>query len=211
MNYDFKANWESKIMPLLNIDDDLQKAIKKGIQSYLRNERARCNLDGIDKNLVMRYNKNIPPCKYGKYDDTEEMEYIKQLKNSLVLPSHHKAYLNDWRSRNYKTYCLYGSCFWWNKTFGLTLAQLVMPNENWIIIENDLHLTIANENRTCIFDILLYDEDDKLSFGGKKALDFATFKGSKKDWYMRTNNWNEKQYNEFVNHCKENDDKKLFT
>ena len=66
------------------------------------------------------------------------------------------------------SYCLIGGCHWWNPTFCLTLANIVMPNEKWIVINSDYHTTVVNSDCTKIFDILYFDENDK-SFGGDLA------------------------------------------
>ena len=45
-----------------------------------------------------------------------------------------KPYLTEKLKDDYKTYCLYGSCFFYNLTFGYTLAKLVYPNYKWEIV-----------------------------------------------------------------------------
>jgi len=84
-----------------------------------------------------------------------------------------KPYIETFKKNNWRTYALYGGCHWWNTTFGLTLAKLVMPNENWEIIKGLNHTTIANADKTKIFDILYYDTTSE-DFGGKNALYLAT-------------------------------------
>jgi len=242
MNYDFKANWKTEIMPLLD-NEELQKAIKKGIQTYLQNEREICKINGNDIKNIRKYNKKTPPCWYGKYEGIDEMDFEEELEMELLekgilkedklkpkkenykdedeyedmLNEYYdnfdymskyekykrriiKPFVEEWRKTNYITYCLYGGCFWWNKTFTLTLAKLLMPNEKWRIVSNDIHLTITNEERSKVFDILLYDEHDKITFGGKTALENATYQGTRKEWYMKNHDWNEEEYNKYHNY-----------
>ena len=236
MNYDFATNWETTIMPLLN-NEELQTAIKKGIQSYLRMERKICKKNGGDTSKIDKYCKNKLPVFYskdiGQYEMRED-DYIFDLEYDLIekgvlkedkfAPNRNdyiddcehenaleiyyttndwvkyekykqkilKPYREEWRKTNFQSYCLFGGCYWWNKTFGLTLAKLVMPNEKWCCIESDIHLTITNENKSKVFDILYYKYHD--TFGGNEALADATYKGTRKEWYMKKFNLNEEEF-----------------
>lgn len=79
-------------------------------------------------------------------------------------------YLKLWRDKQYKSYCLFGGCFWWNATFGLELARAVMPHVKWILRESEIHSTVTTKENNLVFDILYYEENDTDTFGGKKAL-----------------------------------------
>ena len=81
-----------------------------------------------------------------------------------------KPFIKKARENSYRTYCLFGGCFWWNSSFGLQLARLVMPNEIWRIRRSNIHLSVVNEDNTKCFDILYYDNEAP-DFGFKKVLD----------------------------------------
>ena len=107
------------------------------------------------------------------YEDLEEEAYDEyfqlhiDFKDELLEP-----YLNDKLKDDYKTYCLYGGCFWYNLTFGYTLAKLVYPNYKWEIAASSKHLTVVCHKHNLIFDILYYDID-KHNFGAIDALNDA--------------------------------------
>lgn len=46
-------------------------------------------------------------------------------------------------------------CHWWNPTFSWQLAQLVFPQDQWIIISNEHHTSVINQNKQ--YFELLYD------------------------------------------------------
>lgn len=213
MNYDFKSNFESNILPLLQTDA-IKRSMAKGIKAYLKNERisnegnthykpptfeknklpfdylGRENMpleeylndleDRLKREGRLRYESREP--KHADYSDKElynkayedwynvvrELNYEYEYYKQRVL----KPFEDEWKRKNYRSYALYGGCFWYNKTFGLELAKAVMPLENWGLIKSDLHLTIANEDNSKVFDILYYDEHDE-TFGGKNALEDA--------------------------------------
>ena len=101
--------------------------------------------------------------------DSEEESYEKYEKyRTEYLDPLLEPYVNQYKKTHMDSYCLWGGCHWWNPTFGLTLARIIMPNEKWIVRSSDYHTTIVNEDETKIFDILYYDKDDK-SFGGDNA------------------------------------------
>lgn len=93
-----------------------------------------------------------------KYEDYRE-QYLQPIL---------KPYIENYKKNHMDSYRLWGGCHWWNPTFGLTLAQLVLPNEKWIVRESEYHTTVVNEDETKVFDILYYDEDDE-TLGGKDA------------------------------------------
>ena len=139
-------------------------------------------IKGILKLDINEPNENdFTSCKYydiamEEYFENGNYDKYHEYCQKIIEP-----YYNYKMKHNYQSYCLYSGCHWWNNTFGLTIAKLIMPNENWKIVKNDLHTTVVNKEDTKVFDILLYD--DKLAdFGGDKAYRFATFNGSVEEW-----------------------------
>ena len=99
------------------------------------------------------------------YVGTDKYEIYQKYKQNIIEP-----YLNAEYDRDYRYYCLFGGCHWYNKSFGLTLAKLVMPMVEWRIIEGMYHTTVASLDEKLVFDILYYDYKDKLTFGGQNAI-----------------------------------------
>jgi hypothetical protein len=191
MNYDFKSNWEKKIMPLLNTKR-IKNAVRKGIKSYL-DEAV------LKKNWEIKYDENKLPYEYYYHGDSlfeEEMEEIEEklIKIGILNPPKEEnyekdedynealqdyfdempdivdPYLQEVIKKSYKSYCLYGACFWYNTTFGLRLARMLMPRIKWVVKSSNIHATVISKDEKLVFDILYYDEDDE-TFGGKKALE----------------------------------------
>ena len=98
------------------------------------------------------------------YQSGETGEQYYNYKEEIIEP-----YFRANAEKSYKSYCVYGACFWYNTTFCLELARMVIPNEVWKIKKSNIHATIINEKENCVFDILYYDEDDE-TFGGRHAL-----------------------------------------
>lgn len=46
----------------------------------------------------------------------------------------------------------------WNQTFSLALANIMYPNEKWLVVGEKSNKTVVNERRTLKFDILLAAE-----------------------------------------------------
>ena len=99
--------------------------------------------------------------------DDDYLQLYYEFKDELIEP-----YLDDKLKDDYKTYCLYGGCFWYNLTFGYTLAKLVYPEYKWEIAASSKHLTVISHENKLIFDILYYDID-KHNFGAVDALNDA--------------------------------------
>ena len=53
---------------------------------------------------------------------------------------------------DYKTYALYGGCFWYNITFGYTLAKRVYPDYKFEIAYSSKHLTVVCHEHKLVFD-----------------------------------------------------------
>ena len=72
-----------------------------------------------------------------------------EFKDKLIQP-----YLDDELKDDYKTYCFYGGCFWYNLTFCYTLAKLVYPNYKFEIACSSKHLTVVCHEHKLVFNIL---------------------------------------------------------
>jgi hypothetical protein len=195
MNYDFKANWNDIIIPLLGLPS-MKKSIKKGIISYIND--GNCGED-------IEYDSNNCPASYGRgdgwaqYMNEYEEKLVEKLLKTGILKKDENEPLNEEdldeyfngsdnfiKYTNYKNqiikpfiqyhentclraYQMIGACHWWNPTFSLTLAKLVYPNEKWEIKKGFYHTTVVNSNQTLVFDILYFDENDEMK-GGTLAL-----------------------------------------
>jgi hypothetical protein len=203
MNYDFKANWDDIILPLLGLPV-VKKSIKKGITNFIND--GNCGED-------IEYNSKICPASYGRDDDDwdtyineyEEKLVEKLLKTGILKKDDNQPlneddldeYFNESdnfiKYTNYKnqiiepfiqyhentclrSYQMKGACHWWNPTFSLTLAKLVYPNEKWRVKKGFHHTTVVNSNETLVFDILYFDENEEMK-GGALAL----YESSKKE------------------------------
>ena len=184
MNYDFKTNWDDVILPLLS-HPLIKKSIKKGITNFIKEgrsyeEKYDCNKcpaeyssnDGwstyiieFEDNLANKLMKTgfIKEDPIFEDDDFESQEYD-EYKYKILEPfiKHHKK-------TSLRAYQMFGACHWWNPTFCLTLAKIIYPNEKWNILKGDYHTTVINNDKTLIFDILYFDENDDTN-GGENAI-----------------------------------------
>ena len=184
MNYDFKTNWDDVILPLLS-HPLIKKSIKKGITNFIKDgqsfeEKYDCNKcpaeyssnDGwstyiveFEDNLANKLIKTgfIKEDPIFEDDDCESQEYD-EYKDKILEPfiKHHKK-------TSLRAYQMFGACHWWNPTFCLTLAKIIYPNEKWNILKGDYHTTVINNDKTLIFDILYFDENDDTN-GGENAI-----------------------------------------
>jgi len=112
-------------------------------------------MNGVD-NLI---NNLVDQGTIKYYSGGDMAEYRKYLEPLL------KPYLANYEKTHMDAYRPFGNCHWLNPTFGLTLANIVMPNETWSVRSSSYHTTIVNDNNTKIFDILYFDENDK-TLGG---------------------------------------------
>ena len=202
-NYNFKENWYEVIVPLLNTPK-VKTAIKKGILGYMNNERCECTpkiksfkweknsspsdyssrssdremdwenelIDTLERHNMI---KHFP---WDNYDEEKQKntnpeleyeEYREEYLNPILEP-----FINNYKKTHMDSYCLWGGCHWWNPTFCLTLAKIIMPNEEWRTKSSEYHTTIVNSDNTKIFDILYFDETDTKSFGGNNAYESAS-------------------------------------
>jgi hypothetical protein len=196
MNYNFKKDWH-KIKPFLQTKK-MKNVIKKGIKWWLKNceERYRRDYDetlypydyGLgDGYYYFEYEYNeLPYILIEKgilkeepliedYETDEEYDnackefekehgYYEDYRSKICEP-----YVKEYRENSYQTYCIYRGCFWWNTTFGIELAKLVMPNVDWVIKQSDIHASVVSRDNSLVFDILYFDSRDK-TLGGKKAI-----------------------------------------
>lgn len=198
MNYDFLGNWADKILPVLKTKP-IRSAIKRGITKYLRDCNSTKRYDPTK--LPCHYSRGDHICDlYARYEEEIERELIEKgiLKADINKPSkgsddsvYEEYYESDLASqymeyknkitepyieacveKQYEAYQCFCACHWYNPTFGLTLAKMILPNEKWIVLEGDKHTTVTNKKRTLVFDILYY-KSNEADFGGGKALQDA--------------------------------------
>lgn len=191
MNYDFKANWNDIILPLLMLPS-VKRSIKKGINSFLEEhsmndkyDPKKCPADyetsdawymykndfaeKLEKQLISTgYLKESPivVCDDNDEETPEYSDYI-DYKDKLLEPfiKHHER-------TSLRAYQFIHGCHWWNPTFSLTLAKIVYPNEKWKVKSGTYHTTVVNSSETLVFDIVYFDENDETK-GGKFAISQA--------------------------------------
>ena len=97
-------------------------------------------------------------------EENEKREQYYKYKTEIIDP-----YMRAYKEKDYRAYCCYGACFWWNTTFCLELAQMVMPSVVWKIKRSHIHATITSEDEKLVFDILYYKQGTA-DFGGREAI-----------------------------------------
>lgn len=214
MNYDFKANWETVIMPLLRTQR-MRRAMKQGITDFIE-EANPCRHISNQLKYQLKYHTKWFPHDYSNFDDGQEYldyefielpkhliergvlledenaprreDYDNDDKYEYAYSYYHevynskcekyrkysmnvcKPYVYIWFEKRYQSYCLYGGCHWWNPTFGLELAKMVMPCVKWIVKKGAVHTTVTTKEEDLVFDILMYEEKDEETLGGSFAL-----------------------------------------
>lgn len=148
-------------------DDDIEELIvpmllEQGILKKDENEPKRIDFENEED--------YIEECDYYWNDWGIECQQYQKYKDEIV-----DSYMNLERNKNYIYYCCYGACHWYNPTFCLELAKLVMPEIDWQTLRGSKHTTITNKDETLVFDILYFDNNDTETFGGKKALAEANY------------------------------------
>lgn len=206
-NYDFGANWKSKIVPHLD-DPRIQKSLQIGIDHYL---------SGFPSNE--KYKENTCPANYSSNDcyamlmDKKGEIYLDSLAKEGKLPKEYinlktkldnedddldllfemeeeiKSPLYEWQNIKYdlESYYLSGSCYSYAPTFELTLARIVEPEEKWLVRTSDKHSTVINDKNTKVFDLLYwacYGDINEYMFGNKVETPDDTLGG--KDAYLDT-------------------------
>lgn len=202
MNYNFKDNWSDVILPLLSLPK-VKKSIKKGIITYIndgncfkdtiynpdkcpafyqRGDAWAVYIDEYEDKLTEKFletgmlkkDENEPSTNdNGEMDNyfyTPNYDKYLNYKNEIIKP-----FIKHHEKTSLRAYQMFGACHWWNPTFGLTLAKIIYPNEKWVVKRGEYHTTIVNKNETLVFDILYFDENDKMK-GGKLAISDAVKK-----------------------------------
>ena len=199
MNYDFKANWDDIILPLLGLPA-MKKSIKKGLIKFINDGNCAEDTEYDSKNCPADYGRGDGWAQY--IHEYEEQLVEKLLKTGILKKDENEPLHEDdldedalddyYQTDNFTKYINYknqiiepfikyhentclrayqmiGACHWWNPTFSLTLAKLVYPNEKWKVKKGFHHTTVVNSNETLVFDILYFDENEEMK-GGTLAL-----------------------------------------
>lgn len=194
MNYDFKANWNDVVLPLL-YHPHVKKSVKKGITNFIKDGQSYADTynskkcpasyssnDGwmiyIDKFKEQLTNKFLetgflkkpPPFGTSEDEDGATSEYLEyeKYKEDILEP-----FIKHHEKTSLRAYQIFGACHWWNPTFSLALAKLIYPNETWKPLYGNYHTTIINQEKSLVFDILYFDENDDTK-GGKNAINEAS-------------------------------------
>jgi hypothetical protein len=112
-------------------------------------------------------------------DDNDTLEVFLELEAQLTEP------IRQWSNikHNLESYYIVQACHWFAPIVMLTLAQLVEPNERWLVRYGTHHTTVINRSVTRIFDLICWGNDgrienylfgddikeDDMTFGGKRA------------------------------------------
>ena len=202
MNYDFKANWNDIILPLLSLPN-VKKSIKKGIISYIVDGNCYkdiiydCNkcpasygrgdawivyMDEFEESLTkkliasgfLKNNENISLDDAGEFDEDFDEDFDEEYINykNELI----KPFIKHHEKTSLRAYQMFGACHWWNPTFCLTLAKIIYPNEKWQVKKGFYHTTIVNSDESLVFDILYFDENDT-----NKGGSLAIYESSKKE------------------------------
>lgn len=180
INYDFGKNRREQVVPHLN-NEDLLEAIQAGVDMYSGYYRESTSpasyvetdwYSNIERNRTndlidhLRETKELPD-EYIKLeqlldDDEENNVSVDQrfdMENKLIeMRNALYRQFYAWEETKYslEEYVLFHACHEWNPTFGLTLAGLVDPKENWVVRCGPKHTTIINETGNKCFDILYW-------------------------------------------------------
>lgn len=194
--YDYKLTDEEK-----RLENSNKKEYKKIIQEK-KNENSFNYKEFIKYDYPLKYAQGDTICDINeeieqriivlltehnilKKDTNEPTDCIDEIMEEYLCSDHYaeyqkykynviEPYVNAEYDKDYRYYCLWGGCHWYNPTFGITLARMVMPHIKWKLIVGDFHTTVVSEDEILVFDILYYDENDVDTFGGKHAISDAT-------------------------------------
>lgn len=182
MNYNFHANWKDTIVPLLQ-RADVRDSMEFGVKAFLINQgKDPDQANGIKEGKYLPCDFMNSACMY-EFDLCNEILKTMDIEVPNDMDSDEEEAFRDaiWdnevvpRAREHmktaiEAYQMWGACHWWNPSFGLTLAKIILPNEKWVIQKGRDHTTVTNEGRTLVFDILrAYVHSETL--GGKNALE----------------------------------------
>jgi len=157
-----------------------------------------------EDNLLEKLEKSgvVKPFEFNQDNEDSEDEQEKYESYREYLDPILKPYVTNYKKTHMDSYCLWGGCHWWNITFCLTLAKIVLPNEKWEIRSSEYHTTVVNEDETKIFDILYFDKDDK-TFGGNLAYENSGM--NLNEIIKRNKNDNKINNEKKINNCKYNE------
>ena len=148
----------------------------KYVANYVSNDSFIIYTDELEEQIIAENDLDIDKSfliKYPQYEgvDDDELEMDVDYFQLFIefRDEKLKPYLDEKLKDDYKTYCLYGGCFWYNLTFGYTLAKLIYPDYKFEIAWSSKHLTVVCHEHKLVFDILYYDID-RLGFGAIDAL-----------------------------------------
>jgi hypothetical protein len=170
---------DDELYEVTSFEDYFGDKRNKYVAEYSSYDSFVMHCDELEEQIIDEENLDIDGLflyKYPQYigkddldleldDDYSELFY--EFRCEILQP-----YLDDKLKYDYKTYCLYGACYWYNLTFGYNLAKLVYPEYRWEIASSSKHLTVVCHEHQIIFDILHYDEYTP-DFGALQALDDA--------------------------------------
>ena len=185
MNFDFGQHWDTRIVPLLTTRS-IKQCITKAINNFLKDYKPDLKYDktGAPAWFIsisdfyaqahLDYQNKISAelVKAGQFEEQDEDEdwedyYDHYLKEKV------RPYMDHFERTNIASYQCMGGCFYWNTTFGLQMARLIEPFEDWRVLRNAWHATVVNRDRTKVFDILYYNQNDATR-GGAFAISEAT-------------------------------------
>lgn len=185
MNFDFGQHWDTRIVPLLSTRD-IRSSITKTMKHYLKYEHPG-----------RLYDKKHAPAWHISEDDAYQKAYaayetkitadlraagqFNKKFEQLATPERYNAYIKQkvkpymehFERTNIAAYQCKSAWVYWNTNVGIDLAYLVEPNEGWQVIGTPWYATIVNKDRTRVFDLLAYNEQDETK-GGAVALREAT-------------------------------------
>ena len=143
----------------------------RGDGFYLADERRHLCIEEIELELIewgiLIKDKDAPA------DDASDDEWNYYDMSPEYYDYREKTmapYVNAMREKHYDYYQMFHYCHWFNPTFGLTLAKMVMPKVDWVVRRGDRHTTVVSIDLTLVFDILYYDEEDD-TFGGANSIE----------------------------------------
>ena len=204
-----------------SVNPDIKFSSYKHIYDYFNDKNGECYFNknsspadyssfSVDHQMdwedtlidTLEQHNMIKPFTWDNYDDEKksntnpELEY-EEYRDDYLDPIL-EPFINNYKKTHIDSYCLRGGCHWWNPTFCLTLANIVMPNEKWRPKSSEYHTTIVNSDNTKIFDILYFNEYD-VSFGGDLAYENSSMTLDE----IRERNTKENTLNreKKVNHC----------
>jgi len=179
-NYDFGANWKTRIVPHLD-SPAVQHAVRKCAERYIANfpQCTKVYRPGTPlacysstdwyltvmerkSELYLIKNSSNLPARYMELDrdhDTDE-----RADEWFALREHILAPLYDWNNikHDIESYHIVGACHWCAPTVMLTLARLVEPAERWRVRMGQDHTTIVNREHTRVFDLVLWGIDGRI-------------------------------------------------